>query len=93
MESRSVKIFDLAQAPLEIREGDEFAALRPADGDPDAVLMVVVVGQYEPRTDGAGDEIDSSEVTYSEYCLHLWLLESGAKRGEPVLLRWSDAGI
>ena len=89
MVSPSVKIFDLAQAPLEVQEAEEFAALRSVGDDLQNVLLAVVVGEYDFGADPAGAEAETGGITYSEYRLHVWLLENGAERGEPVLLRWS----
>ena len=89
LESPSVKIFDLAHAPPEVRESGDFVALLAHGGDLDSILLGVVVGRYGAGVDSAGNEYETREITYSEYRLHLWLLESGAERGESVLLRWS----
>ena len=89
MESPSVKIFDLAYAPPEVREGGDFVTLLSNGGELDTILLSVVVGQYSARVDSAGNEYETREITYGEYRLHLWLLESGAELGESVLLRWS----
>ena len=93
LESPSVKIFDLAHAPDEVREGGDFMVLLPTPDDPDTILLGVVVGRYFARVDSAGNEIATREITYGEYRLHLWLLESGAEPGESVLLRWSGAPL
>ena len=93
MESPSVKIFDLAHAPPEVREGGEFASLLSTGGDLDTILLGVVVGQYNAEVDSAGNEIETREVTYGEYRLHLWLEENGPELGESVLLRWSGTQI
>lgn len=84
-----VKTFDLVHAPLEVRDGEDFAALVSAGGDLHTIFLGVVVGQYNTGLDSAGNEIETREITYGEYCLHLWLLENGAEMGESVLLRWS----
>ena len=93
MESPSVKIFDLAHAPPEVREGGDFMALPSTSGDLDAILIGVVVGQYNVELDSDGNEVETREITFGEYSLHLWLLENGAELGESVLLRWSAAQL
>ena len=90
-QSSALKIFDLADAPLDVQQGEEFSALRPCLDDAGGVLMAVVVGHYECELDIAGYDTVSREVTYSVYRLHLWLLDNGAGKGEPVLLRWTAA--
>ncbi len=87
--SPSIKIFDLADAPPDVTQGEEFSALRPCTDDAGGVLMAVVAGQYEYELDSGGYDTVTREVTYSIYRLHIWLLGSGAGQGEQVLLRWT----
>lgn len=83
-----VKVFDLSQAPTELRDADDFALLRPgptAEGTP---ILTLRVGQYTSPIDGPINDCITRAITLAEYQLHRWLTEWGAEEGEAVLLRW-----
>ncbi len=83
-----VKVYDLSNAPPDLREADELAALRPGDSDNDAAILALQVGEFETVQPGAINDCITREITFTEYKLHQWLTEHGAAKGESVLLRW-----
>jgi hypothetical protein len=86
----TVKVFDLSSAPLDLREADEFAILRPSAANGDPAILSIQVGNFShPRLDPCC-ESTTREVTLNEYRLHQWLAEQGAEQGENILLRWQN---
>ena len=86
---RVVKVFDLSRAPLELRDSDDLAPLRPSPAEDDAPILSLKVGQDHSLNDGPFNDSITREVTLAEYQLHRWLTEQGADEGESVLLRWN----
>jgi hypothetical protein len=83
-----VKVFDLSIAPPDLRESDDLAPLRPASDEDETAILTLTVGNY---LDGGESRINACitrEVTLTEFLLHRWLTEQGAREGEDVLLRW-----
>ena len=87
---RTVKMFDLANAPIDLREADDLAALKPSDLSREPAVLELRVGEYETPIDGPPGDTMTREVTFTEYKLHQWLAEHGAEQGERVLLMWSS---
>ena len=85
-----VKVYDLSNAPLELREADELAALRPGEPNNDTAILVLQVGEFETVQPGSINDCITREITFTEYKLHQWLTEHGATKGESVLLRWKQ---
>lgn len=72
---RTVKLFDLADAPAHVREAIRPIALAhvsAVDGD---AIWEVTVGTYDWQ--------DAAE----EWALHRWMRETGAADGEAVLVK------
>ena len=87
---RTIKMFDLANAPIDLREADDLAALKPCDAGGEPAVLELRVGRYESFIDGPPGDTITREVTFTEYQLHRWLAEHGAEHGERVLLMWSS---
>ena len=85
-----VKVYDLSNAPPDLREADELAALRPGDPNSDTAILVLQVGEFETIQPGPINDCITREITLTEYKLHQWLTEHGAVKGESVLLRWKQ---
>ena len=83
-----VKVYDLSNAPPDLREADELAALRPGDSNSDAAILALQVGEFETIQPGSINDCITREITFTEYKLHQWLTEHGAAKGESILLRW-----
>ena len=86
-----VKVYDLSNAPPDLREADELAVLRPGAAENDAAILALQVGQFESVQPGSINDCITREITFTEYKLHQWLTEHGAAQGENVLLRWKQA--
>ena len=84
----TVKVFDLAMAPPDLREADDLAVLRPGAEEDQAAILTLKVGHYTSHKTGPIYDCITREVTLTEYKLHRWLTEQGAEQGEFVLLRW-----
>ncbi len=87
---RTIKMFDLANAPMDLREADDLAALKPSDPGREPAVLELQVGRYESSIDGPPGDTMTREVTFTEYQLHQWLAQHGAEQGERVLLMWSS---
>ena len=85
----TVKVFDLSNAPPDLRESDDLAPLRPSTTHDEPAILTLRVGQYSVRKQGATDDCITAKVTLTEYKLHRWLTEQGAEEGENILLRWN----
>jgi hypothetical protein len=87
----TIKLFDLALAPQEIQEADDFQYLKPRSTHAvEAPLLWVCVGGHVLSALGRDIyEAPPSAVSFSEYLLHKWLAAQGAGRGETVILTWS----
>ncbi len=83
-----VKVFDLSNAPPDLREADDLAPLRPTTDEDEPAILTLKVGQYDSYQDGPINDRVTREITLTEYKLHRWLTEQGAAEGENVLLRW-----
>ena len=81
-----VKLFDLAQAPPDLRDASALADLRPAPGRSDVAILELEVGSFESL--GLHDGAPRRAITATEYRLHRWLETNGASQGEAVFLRW-----
>ena len=88
---RTIKVFDLANAPTDLRDLEDLAALRPRDAGQEPAVLELEVGRFDSPIDGPPGDCMTREVTYAEYQLHRWLSEHGAEDGERVLLMWSEA--
>ena len=86
---RTIKMFDLANAPLDLREADDLSELKPSDTSREPAVLELQVGRFESFIDGPPGDTTTREVTFAEYQLHRWLAEHGAEQGERVLLMWS----
>jgi hypothetical protein len=86
----TVKVFDLSNAPPDLREADDFAGLRPNAANDDSAILSLQVGNFSNHQDGPLDDCRTREVTLTEYRLHRWLVEQGAEQGENILLRWKN---
>lgn len=87
----TVKVFDLSNAPAELRESEEMAILRPMPDDDEALILSLRVGEFETEQDGPINDRITRAVTFTEYQLHRWLTEQGAALGENVLLCWKPS--
>ena len=86
----TVKVFDLSNAPRDLREADDFSDLRPNSANNDTAILSLQVGNFSnPECDPLVDST-TREVTLTEYRLHQWLAEQGAAQGENILLRWKN---
>ena len=88
MSYQMVKVFDLSEAPVEIRDSDDMAPLRLDASDDSVSILTLKVGQFVTPSVGKINESLTREITLTEYRLHQWLAEQGATKGESVLLRW-----
>ncbi len=86
----TIKIFNLAQAPADLRDCEEFMPLRPALNENEAGLVFIRVGRYETFQETDSNPDLTHTVTFLEYKLNRWLESSGATEGERVLLTWND---
>ena len=84
----TVKVFDLSNAPPDLRESDDLAVLRPGSAEEGPAILTLKVGDYATLKEGPVNDCITREVTLTEYRLHRWLTEQGAEQGESVLLRW-----
>lgn len=84
----SVKVFDLSNAPPDLREADDLAPLRPTQDEDGPAILTLKVGKFDSHREGPINDCITREVTLTEYKLHRWLTEQGAEEGESVLLRW-----
>ena len=84
----TVKLFDLANAPSDIRDADDLAALRPNPVEHESAILTLQVGQFDSTKEGSIYDNITREITLTEYRLHRWLTEQGAEKGETVLVRW-----
>ena len=87
---RTIKMFDLANAPIDLREADDLAALKPSEAVRGPAVLELQVGRFESEIDGPPGDNITREITFTEYQLHQWLAEHGAEQGERVLLMWSS---
>ena len=85
-----VKVFDLSAAPVDLRDAEDLAILRPRPEWGNSTILSLKVGCFDPLCDDAIDHLLTREVTYAEYQLHQWLVEQGAQQGEDVFLRWGN---
>ena len=83
-----VKVFDLSDAPQDLRESDDLAILRSWSTEDSATILSLKVGRYDAAPIGPVNGASSREITYTEFQLHRWLVEQGAQEGEDVFLRW-----
>jgi hypothetical protein len=83
-------MFDLANAPIDLREADDLAPLKPREPNQEPAVLELQVGRFESQIDGPPGDCMTREVTFAEYKLHQWLAEHGAEEGERVLLMWSS---
>jgi hypothetical protein len=88
----TVKVFDLSSAPIDLREADDFAGLRPNAANDDSAILSLQVGNFTSPQSGPVGDCTTREVTLTEYRLHRWLAEQGAAQGENILLRWKNDG-
>ena len=86
---RTIKMFDLANAPIDLQEADDLAALKPTAATREPAVLELQVGSFESSIDGPPGDTITREITFTEYQLHQWLAEHGAEPGERVLLMWS----
>ena len=84
----TVKVFDLSNAPVDLRDSDDLAPLRPGSAEEESAILTLKVGQYDSPKEGPVDDCTTREITLTEYKLHRWLTEQGAAEGEYILLRW-----
>ncbi len=75
---RTVKLFDLGQAPAYIQDAIRPIAIVHVSRVDGSAIWEVTVGSYEWQ--------DAAE----EWALHRWLHQSGAAEGETVLLQSDD---
>jgi len=75
---RTVKLFDLGQAPAYIQDAIRPIAVVHVSRVDGSAIWEVTVGAYEWQ--------DAAE----EWALHRWLHQSGAAEGETVLLQSDD---
>jgi hypothetical protein len=75
---RTVKLFDLGQAPAYIQDAIRPIAIVHVSRVDGCAIWEVTVGSYEWQ--------DATE----EWALHRWLRENGAADGETVLLQCDD---
>jgi hypothetical protein len=76
---RTVKLFDLAEAPGEIRDAVRPVARAHASALDESAIWEVTVGTYDWQ--------DAAE----EWAMHRWMQENGAVEGETVLVKLDDA--
>ena len=86
-----VKVFDLSDAPQDLRESYDLAILRPKSTQDGSLILTLRVGHYDAIVDGPVNDASTREITYTEFQLHRWLVEQGAQEGEDVFLRWKQA--
>jgi hypothetical protein len=75
---RTVKLFDLGQAPAYIQDAIRPIAIVHVSRVDGSAIWEVTVGSYEWQ--------DAAE----EWALHRWLHQSGAAEGETILLQSDD---
>lgn len=76
---KSVKLFDLGDAPNFVREAIRPIALAHVSTVDASAIWEVTVGTYDWQ--------DAAE----EWALHRWLRENGAGEGETVLIKLEEA--
>ena len=83
----TLKLFDLAQAPANLREATELEPLRPSGPNREAGIVPLHVSRHGLFEDAN----DSQAVSLTEHLLYRWLLESGCDEGEKILLTWIES--
>ena len=87
---RTIKMFDLANAPMDLREADDLAALKPTGAVREPAVLPSNASVRPSEVEPVSGDTMTREVTFTEYQLHQWLAEHGAEQGERVLLMWSS---
>ena len=87
----TIKLFDLARAPTELRDIDDLKPLQPATND---VLELPLLWFRVEDSASASSVPDSEQtaglVSLSDFLLNRWLLAEGVGAGETVILTWRN---
>jgi hypothetical protein len=86
-----IKVFNISDAPEDLRESDDLATLRHRSSDDRSTILSLKVGYYDTAPVGPVNGPSTREITYAEFRLHRWLVEQGAEEGEHVFLRWKQS--
>ncbi len=87
----TIKLFDLARAPTELRDIDDLKPLQPATNNVlELPLLWFRVEDSASASPVANSEQAAGLVSLSEYLLNRWLLAEGVGAGETVILTWRN---